>query len=266
LSKNPEERYPSCRAFVQALQGTYDEQADKQKQRGPERAPSSPGPDETDREEAHDTEHLPPVESGHESQLPMETGGVSERRRIRPLADVAFKEEPSTKPPVKQEEVRGDGILFPALVLGLGRHGLGILQRLRHKVQEQFGALDALPNLRMIYVDTDVESARAAANRFHPSELLLTRINRPRHYLRSQTGRPNIDTWFDLKMLYRIPRNLVTRGMRALGRLAFVDNYRQITRRLKNELQACTDPECLAAAAGETGLGMRTNQPRVYVL
>jgi hypothetical protein len=67
-------------------------------------------------------------------------------------------------------------------------------------------------------------------------------------------------------MLYRIPRNLVTTGCRALGRLAFMDNYRLIARRLENELEASACEEALHRAAEETKLGLRTNRPRVYII
>src|SRR5947209_10840709 len=67
-------------------------------------------------------------------------------------------------------------------------------------------------------------------------------------------------------MLYRIQRNQTTGGWRALGRLAFVDNYRPIIRRLRSGLEASTDADGLARAARETGLGLQTNLPRVYVV
>jgi len=100
----------------------------------------------------------------------------------------------------------------------------------------------------------------------NPGEILLARLNRPIHYLKPRDGRVPVDTWFDPQMLYRIPRNPVTTGIRALGRLAFFDNYRQLAGRLRAELEACTDPEALATAERETKLGLRTNRPRVYIV
>ena len=47
-------------------------------------------------------------------------------------------------------------------------------------------------------------------------------------------------------MLNRIPRNLVTNGIRALGRLAFVDHYRTILQRLQTSLEQITAKEALA--------------------
>jgi eukaryotic-like serine/threonine-protein kinase len=278
LSKNPDERYPSCREFIGALQGGAGPAAQAPDQKSPERTPAQGDkksgerplppsealfrpPDETPREERPDTGRITQVVVAEPSPI----NGAAEPHRIIAHIGDQPSEEVLSQLPVSHDETRGAGVLFPALVIGIGQHGLRVLQRLRRKIEDQFGHLDALPNLRLLYLDTDADSARAAAE-FRPSEVLLTRLNRPRHYLRAQTGRPNIDTWFDLKMLYRIPRSLVTMGMRALGRLAFVDNYRLITRRLKSTLADCTNAETLAAAAKETGLGMRTDHPHVYVI
>ena len=74
-------------------------------------------------------------------------------------------------------------------------------------------------------------------------------LNRPSHYLKPRDGRPDIESWLNPRMLYRIPRSQVTTGVRALGRLAFCDNYRLIARRLLTELDACIDPDALATAA-----------------
>ena len=58
----------------------------------------------------------------------------------------------------------------------------------------------------------------------------------------------------------------MTTGVRALGRLAFCDNYRAIVRRLQMELDACLEPNALPGAARQSGLGLRSNRPRVYVV
>src|SRR5262249_13913943 len=77
---------------------------------------------------------------------------------------------------------------------------------------------------------------------------------------------PPLEDWFNPKMLFRIPRQQVPAGMRALGRLAFVDNYRLIARRLQNELEACLEEKALVVATRRTGLGLGSNRPRVYVV
>src|SRR5262249_29208445 len=120
-------------------------------------------------------------------------------------------------------------------------------------------------------VDTDPTAPRAAKRA--PSdaclggdEVALLRLHRPSHYLRKRDNRPEIATWLDPEMLYRIPRTQTTAGFRALGRLAFCDNYRPMAHRLRVELEACCDQEALKVAVKQTRLGVRATRPRVYVV
>jgi hypothetical protein len=77
---------------------------------------------------------------------------------------------------------------------------------------------------------------------------------------------PSVQDWLDLNILYRIPRNLTTTGIRVLGRLAFVEHFRSIANRLRRELQDALAPEALAAAEKRTGLARRSNWPQIYVV
>lgn len=183
---------------------------------------------------------------------------------LQPAAKAA---QTPTAPP----EVTGDGFLFPALVVGLGGLGLEVVQRLRDILHERFGSLQALPHLHLLHIDTDPETTQEAAQGslgtpWDPQEVVLARLNRPGHYMKPREGRMRVDSWLNFNMLYRIPRNPITTGVRALGRLALVDNYRLIAGRLKEDLEACLSPEALTAADRATRLGVRSNRPRVYVV
>lgn len=179
-------------------------------------------------------------------------------------------------------EVNGNGVAVPALIVGLGQLGMTIVQGLRQQMHLRFGSLDRLPHLRLMVLDTDPEVIRAATRRsggtgispvgaveggrLSEMEVLLAPLNRPSHYLKPRNGRPAVESWLPSRMLYRIPRSLVTTGVRALGRLAFCDNYRLIARRLRSELNACMDPDALASALQQTQLGLRGNRVRVYIV
>jgi hypothetical protein len=167
--------------------------------------------------------------------------------------------------------LKGDGVLQPALVIGLGNHGLGILKRLRRELFEQFGTHDALPHVRLLYLDTDPDALQMATGG-HPdsalrsAEVLLTRLHRPSHYLKpGLDGQQRLVSWLNPKLLFRMPRQQTSAGLRALGRLAFVDNFRAILRRLQNELESCCSADILQLAANRTGLGVHISTPRVYV-
>jgi serine/threonine protein kinase len=288
LAKKPDERHPTCRDLVQGLRrATRPSVPLAEREQGPEpetvktSPPTSPGgreggewngdsriltveiPPNTAPPSAVDSMARPTHWLGSlESPLP---------KYCDPLPGVGRTgEAPSvTAPP----EIHGEGVLFPALVIGVGRLGLQALQQLRQSLQERVGDPAQLPNLRLLFLDTDPEALRTAAREkssarscLPAQDMLLVPLNRPAHYLKPRDGRAPIDSWFNSRMLYRIPRTQVTLGVRALGRLAFCDNYRSITRRLRAELEACLAPEALTAAQLQTGLVMRSNRPRVYVI
>jgi hypothetical protein len=172
---------------------------------------------------------------------------------------------------VAQANVVSDGVLFPAVIIGLGQMGLGVLRRVTHLLCERFGGPETLPNLRLLYIDTDPDCLRLATT--GPATMALRRIEvvraplyRPSHYLKLREDKGQLDKWFHPKMLYRIPRQACSGGLRLLGRLAFVDNYRAIAQRLQSEFEECLDPEALAEAVRRTGLNLRSNRPRVYLV
>jgi serine/threonine protein kinase len=273
LSKNPDERFPRCFDLVHALKA------------GSTRATPPPVTIDKVRPVANADTPNEPAETavnagnkrdGNAASTPPQSPprpGVAPTGEARWIHVHEAQAVPDENPPPAEavQEIHGDGTLFPALVLGLGGTALGVLQQLRKRLHEQFGGFEALPCLRTLYIDTNAlafeEAGRARTPApICPTEFHLAKLNRPSHYLRSPEIRARLDPWFNTKLLYRIPRNLTTTGLRALGRLAFFDNYRLLRRRLRSELQGCTAAPALLRAAEETGLGLRSNRPRVYVV
>jgi serine/threonine protein kinase len=265
LAKIPENRHATCCALIKELQKA--EARERQEGAGPVQVetPQDPSPFEPMPSHVVTPDDAPPGGPVTRWLRTHETAPKQTPVQLVSIPDIASDSAPSTR------EVAGDGQLFPALVIGLGNVGLEALKRFGNTIGERFGTLDALPNLRLLYIDTDSEALRLAANspdggEVTRNEMLLAPLHRPSHYLKPREGRVRIDTWLDTKMLYRIPRQAMAGGVRALGRLAFVDNYRPIAMRLRSELEACINPEALSEAARRTGLGIRTNRPRVYVV
>ncbi len=179
--------------------------------------------------------------------------------------------EAAAPPRKAPAEINSDGALFPSLIVGVGAVGMTVLQKLRENLCRRFGSVAQAPHIRLLLLDTDPEVVRAAtAGRpdagLSAGEVLLAPLNRPSYYLRPRDGKPPLESWLNPRMLYRIPRSQVTTGVRALGRLAFCDNYRTILRRLQMELDTCLDAGHLQTAARQSGIGVRTNRPRVYVV
>ncbi len=56
------------------------------------------------------------------------------------------------------------------------------------------------------------------------------------------------------------------RGCAALGRLGFTDNYVRLITRLKREIQEACHPDAIYQTVAQTGLALRDNVPRVYVV
>ena len=166
-------------------------------------------------------------------------------------------------------EKTGDGILMPSLIIGIGETGLRVVRRLRKLVRDRFGKPDAMPTLRFLYIDTDAEQTSAVTSGedpLTPNEVILAKLNRPAHYLQRE-GPPPVDQWLPPGMLYQLPKTPgPAAGVRAFGRLALTDNYRAIAPRLRQEIEYFLFEDHLTKAAKSTGLGYRTNKPRVYIV
>jgi serine/threonine protein kinase len=269
LAKKPDERFPTCTEMVAALQTATP----------PEGPASSSGSGTT-------TTEITPSSRNSQSAAIVRTPRpqpVNEPRTHRPTTDGGQLGPDVTETSTSMVHVsapvefRGNGVLVPALIVALGQMGLGALQRLRENIVERYGPMESLPHLRLLYIDTDPDGLAAAlrgsspAASLHPQEVMLTRLNRPSHYLKPRDthtggGTPGISTWLDPKLLYRITRNQMTGSVRCLGRLALVDNYRDVADRLRSALGACTEAEALASADRNTKLGLRINRPRVYIV
>jgi len=171
--------------------------------------------------------------------------------------------------PIAEEELAG--VVQPALVVGLGRLGLETLRRLRGFLNQEFGHSDYVPHVRMVGLDVDADSVQHAGagdprTSLRANELMVARLQRPSHYLKGHDGKPMGDVWLNPKLLYRIPKQASSTGIRALSRLAFVDHLRMASRRLEMELQACCSNDTLHEMARHTDVGIRTQTPRVYIV
>jgi serine/threonine protein kinase len=241
LAKKPDARHPRCVDLVRALR----------------------------KSSAHPSPPLPT--KGAPEPAPAET--TLWRLPAAPKASKTVEPPPQPPPsPAERPEQTGDGVLFPALVVSLGGVGLRILQQLRRALHKRYRAPAALPNIRLLHLDTDPgvlqdlehgDVDAAVCER----EVLLARLHRPAHYLKPGSERQSIENWLPLPVLSRLPRDQVTTGgWRALGRLAFTTNFATISARLRSELEACTGSAAMAAAQERTGLGLRTTNPRVYLV
>lgn len=269
LAKNPDERFPNCLDFVQALCAASSA-ALSQTPASPPTLPEAPWevqPIAAGPVPSRDTSESCQVHTPENALAEQATARFSRSDAASPLPASAPKTPASGLP-----ERPRQGQLLPALVIGLGELGLGVLKRLKQEIAEHFGTAEALPHVGMCLLDTDPSTLQMATREdgeqaLRHREVLLARLRRPSYYLKSRDGEPpEIEEWLNPKLLYRMSRQQTTGGLRALGRLAFVDNYRAIARRLEAELRDCFLPEPLQEAAERTGLGIHTQVPRIYVV
>src|SRR5262249_41670859 len=126
-----------------------------------------------------------------------------------------------------------------------------------------------LPLFPFLYTDGDPDGVRAALRAspevaLHPHEVYPLPLQPVGHYRRRQVDQ--LDDWLPREKLYALPRSLTPQGSRALGRLAFSDNYLRLNARLRKEVQQATHPDALYQTVDRTGLALRDNVPRVYVI
>ncbi len=195
---------------------------------------------------------------------------VSQRSwSLRSRARTPFRK---TKPHLRlPRKSRATAVCSPRWYSASGRWECWRSQRLRGELNDHLDSPGRVPNVRLLLFDTDPAVMQTAARdrpaaALSAADLLLTPLHRPSHYIKPRDGKLGVERWLNPRMLYRIPRSQVPSGVRALGRLAFCDNYRSIARRLRKELDLVLDPETLKRAAEDTKLGMRTNRPRVFIL
>ena len=172
--------------------------------------------------------------------------------------------------PSEQAELTGDGILLPALVIGLGGLGTAVLEEFRQSLRNR-GPAEAWPHIRLLSIDTDSaghdRATREPDSILKPEEILVTPFQRLTHYVKRQHEREDLQRWLPLNQLSSVARGQTTaEGWRALGRLAILSSGTVLPARLRQDLQACADEKTLDETARRTSLGLRTTRPRVYVV
>ncbi len=255
LSKDPNKRFPNCLAFVRALYNA----------RQPARAV----------QEISAGEHRPKTIADTMEDFQLDQFSVEEGAEVFRAAAVIAppKNEDGESMEVSQLGITlhqpQTGTLRPTIILGIGSFGRRALMELRCRFLDRFGDLSKVPLLRFIYVDSDADAVRGAVRlasdvALQPNEVYHLPLQPVAHYRRRQLDQ--LGEWLPREKLYTLPRNLKTQGSRALGRLAFTDNYLRLLARLKREIQQATHPDSIYQSVAQTGLALRDSSPRVYVL
>jgi hypothetical protein len=253
LAKDPQHRYPTCRAFVDALvkatsgetligdlagsagHGGFLEASD----------PARNGHLATD---LVDDGQQPWNAAPEQLLLPM------------PLTD----EKLVDLPPI---ELRThDSRPVPTVVIGIGGAAGQVLSQLRRMIDEQNGG-SPLRSVQFLLLDTDAKALAEVARRqnpgFAPGETLHLPLRLPQHYReRSQL----LLQWLSRRWLYNIPRSLKTEGLRPLGRLALVDHAKDVVRAIRQAISQATDAGGVAIGTDSGENEFRRDAVRVFVV
>ncbi len=283
LAKKPEERFASCKEFVDTLlsAGQVAASPPAAPNTAPEDVSSASRSDPNARTEIQhgaggtpDLQHNTAIRS---TNLRSEASPAHMATEVMPGSAV-----PSVRPTeivgnmVRPDVVDVDGFspeefsigFRPTLVLGVGGTAGRVLQQLRHRLEEHFGDPQKLPALRTLLIDTDQKSmlkfARGPEGKgLAPEDLIATPLRRPQDY-RSDTQK--FFSWLSRRWLYNIPKSLQTEGLRPLGRLALIDHAHIVVDRLQKSLRQLSNPESIQATSQSLGLEVRDECPRIVLL
>jgi len=251
LSKNPEQRFPSCRTLIDSL--INSEAVTSKPSHRKSRATSGAGAASGSR--VMRTEVL---DQGNPSDDP-ETSRPLSRELLLPAE---IRELPRIDLPKTEIGYR------PTVFVGVGGTAGCVLSNLQRRLRARFGDVSAVPALQTLLIDTDPKDLATAMYKRGegsiPAHSTLAIPLRAAKDYRSEAK--HLLEWLSRRWLYNIPRSLQTEGMRPLGRLAFVDHSRIIQDYLTRTIEAASSDRALEESRQTTGLDFRSEPPNVFVI
>lgn len=261
LSKDPKQRYASCRELVQALKNV-------------EEGESSGSSGWSSRPKIEFSSEPPTPEDIRKSR-PGTMTQVFEDDLIDNAAEVstsmlldlpsAAEEEILSPPALDLRE--GETQPVPTLVIGIGGTAGHVLCQFRERLTARFGSA-SIPAIQLLQLDTDkkslIECTHSNRNAgLTGEETLALQLRRPQEY-RDHSKR--LLGWLSRRWLYNIPKSLRTEGLRPLGRLAFADHARRAIQRIRLSISQARDESSLEQSREQTGLNFDGKGVRVYVV
>lgn len=237
LSKNPSLRFGSCVEMVESLM-----------ERATSRTPKAVRPSRSSRAQMT----VPTDDVAAQISSRFGNPPLAVKDHVLPPADVTAEATPK-----------------PTLVVGLGGFGGRVLQAL-HGLRDELDP-DTTAE-RLFYIDTDATAVNQFGERCGGEAVgaLAIPLRAASHYRRNAKRWLE---WIDRRWLYNVPRSLRTEGIRALGRLACVDNEMLIRERLALALgdvppgteESPTVVQLVTSSSGGTGSGTLLDVVRILV-
>jgi hypothetical protein len=255
LAKDPQHRYPTCRAFIDALVKSTSGESLAGGLAGGVADPTGLATAASDMaRNGHLATDL--VDDG---QQPWNTA-PEQMLLPMPFGDEKLVDLPPVDVPAY------DARPVPTVVIGIGGAAGQVLSQLRRLMDEHNGGSPS-GSVQFLLLDTDAkalaEAARRQAPGFTPGETLHLPLRLPQHYReRSQL----LLQWLSRRWLYNIPRSLKTEGLRPLGRLALVDHARDVVRAIRQAISQATDAGALSNGKDSGENEFRRDAVRVFVV
>ena len=183
LAKKPDERYPSCCDFINALIGASVDLGS--------------------------TMIRTPRPAGYQTPRPR-------TRRDTPAPMLPVKSLPKADPNPTVTVSRLDaGILRPAVLIGVGGFGRRAVQQIRCRLLDRVGDLHQVPSFRFLYLDIDPESMNKLLSdrsdaAILPEQLVTLPLQPVNNYRRKHLD-PILE-WMPREKLYAMPRSLLPEG------------------------------------------------------
>ncbi len=225
LAKQPEKRFPNCRAFVEELC--------KRKTRVRRKPNSQPIA-------------LDMVDTRHTTQANIDVQAIRPERQYE---SVVTKQKP-----LQLDESRAQ--VRPTLIIGVGKTGAQILCNYRQKISARLGSPEEVPAIRLLCLDADRQTLYESTmgNEYSSLQNYET-MDIPLRSSDEYRKDTNLDlSWLGRRWLYNIPKNQLTGSLRPLGRLAFNFHHERIYRKISDELAKAALPENLAITSETTQL------------
>ena len=245
LSKDPAQRFASCRALIDNLVDAHNSKAYKS--------------------------NVIAVSPDKSNSVPERcfTQALNEGFEVAELPQVQPRRHSGHLPPLPTIELDAAVAHFePVLFVGIGGTATRVLRQLRRRIHDRLGPLEMLPAIDMLLIDTDIRSLNRATDGEYGTALdgndrLPMPLRRSEEY-RASAG--DILASIGRRWLFNVPYSLETDGFRPLGRLALVDHSARLIDRLKRSLTKITNDESLAQCSRSSRLEFVSRQPRVFVV
>jgi len=270
LSKNPKDRFTSCRELVNALEAAGKTQISVSLGSDPVHQTQGPpkslaateaglGPSAHADRPRTPSDMLGQLEAASQAVATAVGDGVAEV----PISGCELLAAPTPcvdcPPPVIEQLT----ITAPALLVGIGGTGGRVLQRLRRRLKDR-GEPSLEQRTGFLLLDTDSRDIMRATHgedgaALGGDETLAMPLRRTQDY-RNETGRSY--DWLSRRWLYNIPRSLQTEGLRPLGRLAVIDHAPEMLARLRSAIEKLV----VAEASLATSEGRAPVSPRVVLV